>query len=513
MATNDERKRRQVPTAASGGRRPFGGTPSRRAQRPGTKTMASVDRTSPSTIRSVRTARPLVHDAASLFPLPLTPFEAYMYLDGLAGNSMVFAIQLDVEGKLDFDALAAGVAFAARRHPLSRALVEASRLGRFAWRSADEAHPPIVFEGAGAPSPTWNRSPDLAHESGVRVVVNEHASGATITVQFHHACSDGVGGLQWIEDMLTQYALLTGAAPSELKPAEIDAGRLADRARYRVPSYRGRQWWLWGLRELYAFFCRVPTPLAEPTNCALPEAEQARGMIRHQFTAAETRQLRSAAEARHAALNDLLMTDLFATIARWNEAHSPGGDRWYRVTMPTSLRERDDAKTPATNLISYTLLNQRHAAAAGDPERLLEYVRSESDELRRMPRGTMFLDGIAIATAIPGVVRTCLGLPLCLSTAVLTNVGDPCRRFTVRFPREGELIRVGNLRVTCFGGVPPLRRKTHASIGVNTYAGRLTLNLQMTPERFRPVDVRRFLDSYVDRLSPACSADVRTRAA
>jgi hypothetical protein len=461
----------------------------------------------------VRTAQPLVYDVASIFPLPLTPFETYMYLDGLAGNSMVFAIQLEVEGELDLDALAAGVAFAARRHPLSRAVVQSSIFGGLSWRLTDDVRPEIHFEDAGVPSPTWNRSPDLTRQSGVCVVVNRRSSGATITVQFHHTCSDGVGGLQWIEDMLAQYALLKGTASSELKLAEIDAGRLTDRGRYRVPSYQGRQWWVWGLRELYSFFCQVPTPLAVPTTRELPDGEQARGMIQHQFTAAETQRLRSIAETRDAALNDLLLSDLFATIAEWNETLAPGGDRWYRVTMPTSLRERDDANTPATNLISYTLLNQRHATASGNPERLLEYVKGESDELRRMPRGTMFLDGIAIATAIPGVVRTCMRLPLCLSTAVLTNVGDPCRRFTVRFPREGSLIRVGNLRVTKFGGVPPLRRKTHASFGVNTYAGRLTLNLHMTPERYRPADVRNFLNAYVERLSLECSAEGRLRAA
>jgi hypothetical protein len=100
-----------------------------------------------------------------------------------------------------------------------------------------------------------------------------------------------------------------------------------------------------------------------------------------------------------------------------------------------------------------------------------------------------------------------------MSTAVLTNVGDPCRRFTVRFPRDGAVIRVGNLRVTHFGGVPPLRRKTNASLGVNTYAGRLTLNLQMTPERFRWADVRRFLSVYVDKLSRELGAERGRRAA
>jgi hypothetical protein len=475
--------------------------------------MAPEDCTSPRTLRTVRTVRPLVQDAASIFPLPLTPFENYMYLDGLAGNSMVFAIQLDVEGKLDVDALIAGVAFAARRHPLCRAVVETSRFGNRHWRLTDDVHPRIDFETGCGTSPSWDHSPDLTQESGVRVVVNPRSAGATITVHFHHACSDGVGGLQWIEDMLAQYALLKGSSSAELRLAEIDAGRLADRARYRVPSYEGRQWWLWGLRELYDFFCRVPSPLAVPTPRALPIDEQSRGMIQHQFSIAETQQLRNMAQARDAGLNDLLLRDLFATIAHWNETYSPGGDRWYRVTMPSSLRERDDSQTPATNLISYTLLNQRHATAAGDPERLLQYVRSESDELRRMPRGTMFLDGISIAAAIPGALRTALRMPLCMSTAVLTNVGDPCRRFTVRFPRDGALIRVGNLRVARFGGVPPLRRKTHASFGVNTYAGRLTLNLHMTPERFRPDDVRRFLASYVDRLLRQSSAEGRLRAA
>jgi hypothetical protein len=96
-------------------------------------------------------------------------------------------------------------------------------------------------------------------------------------------------------------------------------------------------------------------------------------------------------------------------------------------------------------------------------------------------------------------------VPLCLCTAVLTNLGDPTRRLQSRFPRQDGKLVVGNLLITGAGGAPTLRRHTHAAISVNTYCEQLTFTLHMNTMLFTREDAERFLGIYVAEIRSALS--------
>src|SRR5688500_4281528 len=177
-----------------------------------------------------------------LFPLRLTPFEAYMFLDRREDNWMLFLIQVQLEGRVDRAALQEAVAFAGARHPLSSATVTRGEWRRYYWTLDANQQPEILWTASGAVPPAWHHPPDLTREAGVRVLVEQCDGEVTVTLQFHHAVCDGVAAAQWMEDMLAWYARLTGPEELAPRPVELQPERLIDRRRHRVPGYRGWQW-------------------------------------------------------------------------------------------------------------------------------------------------------------------------------------------------------------------------------------------------------------------------------
>ena len=116
----------------------------------------------------------------------------------------------------------------ARRHPLLAARVQMKKL---AWRSGDDLDPAIRWERGtiGGPLPPAGHQ-DLEREMGVRFHVRTDTTNSELTIQFHHACCDGIGGCQFIGDLLLGYAAARGA-PGTAEPAPLDFGRLGGRAR------------------------------------------------------------------------------------------------------------------------------------------------------------------------------------------------------------------------------------------------------------------------------------------
>jgi hypothetical protein len=87
-----------------------------------------------------------------------------------------------------------------------------------------------------------------------------------------------------------------------------------------------------------------------------------------------------------------------------------------------------------------------------------------------------------------------------LATVVFSNLGDPTRRFTARFPRkEGRLV-CGNLTLEAVAGIPPMRPRTRATFLVLSYNLNLTVNLRCDPQYFTAGDTQHLLSLYTERL-------------
>jgi hypothetical protein len=90
--------------------------------------------------------------------------------------------------------------------------------------------------------------------------------------------------------------------------------------------------------------------------------------------------------------------------------------------------------------------------------------------------------------------------PFCFTTAVLTNLGDPTRRFVARLPRTPSGLSVGNLVLEQITGGPPVRPLTKAAFSIFNSSRNLSVSLKCDPHSYSSLDTQRLLGQYVAQL-------------
>lgn len=450
-----------------------------------------------------------------VFPLTPTPFESLMLLEHCRRYPMAFVIDVAATGRLDRAALTTALQTALQRHPLLQARLGMRKrrrcwipaLGQLPWVSWSNEGEPLAMPAAG----DWN----LHEEIGLRVAARQGAGHVTITLAFHHACTDGVGACQFIGDLLAAYGIATGGdePPPELLP--LTPARLRDRTcGWQTMSLTGPSW----TQKLRLTAAEIGQCLGDPRVQTLAAPRGGRsggpaawpGIESFQFEPDIMDRLRAAAARHDATVNDLLLAALFRTLVRWNRAQGASDTRGsVRILMPIDMRTSLDVDLPAANVTACTFLT-RGVQECADADGLVKSIRDETLSIRYGDRGIRFLDTIRTGVQAPALLRLLLGLGRCMmSTAILSNLGDPARRFAVRLPREDGVIVCGGLRIDGMTGAPPLRRWTRTAISVFAHR-RLTLGMQCDPRFFGPADTRRLLELYAAHLADhAASATPR----
>ena len=450
---------------------------------------------------------------AAVFPLPLTPIEAFMAIDARPGYPLAVDMELSLRGRIERAAFESAFATAVARNPLLNCRIEGR--GPFAWVPC-ETKPSIewIAEG-GELGDRYEAFVDLWTEAGLRVWVRQGDDRARVLLHYHHACCDGMGGFSFVEDLLAAYATAVGGGESSVEPRPIDPARLVNRGQasvpYRTPwqlvgdSFVG----LWdGLKLLFA----RPLPLA---SVATPADETAAPLQHPRFVTISCSPdvkagLRRAAGDAGATTNDILLRDLFVVLRRWNDAHQgSAGRRRLRILMPQNLREPADASAPAANILSFAFLTRR-ASACDRPAELLASIRDETARIKRDKLSLYFLmtvGGALIAGFLPRVLKS----KVCFSTVVLSNLSYPMRRFVAKFPRAGEEVVAGNLVLESIAAVPPPRPQTHAAFGVVSTDQALSITCKWDPSWLSRADAERLLNDYHAQLrSTAAAADAAT---
>src|SRR6185369_9609111 len=109
---------------------------------------------------------------------------------------------------------------------------------------------------------------------------------ARISARFHHACTDGVGAAQWLDDVMVRYAQLNGDEKYAPEHNEIDVRRLVDRGRDRRPIPFGLRRVGQSIRNIYTHLCQLPRPLATPPPGSAKQDPL--HSLAHQFSAEDT---------------------------------------------------------------------------------------------------------------------------------------------------------------------------------------------------------------------------------
>jgi NRPS condensation-like uncharacterized protein len=461
----------------------------------------------------------LTSELRDLFPLPLVAFEKMMLLDDRESHPMTCGAEFTFAGHFDRTKLDAAFRRTCLRHPLFCAHVQQSRDNRWKWVAASELAAVRWIDDADAVAYERSAFMDLRSEVGLRMWAQTMAGGTKLLLDFHHACADGTGAIGFIEDLLCSYAALCGnCAPALRSLPAVDFSLLLRRGKFPRRGGTVRQRFKCEVSnacEATRFAIQRLQPLlfgSRPRLQVVP-ALPTRRLASVRFEAGFLAQLRANAASSGATVNDLLVRTLLLTIREWNRVHkSELPSDHLRILMPMNLRTRQDLEMPAVNRMSYATVT-RNIAQLADPTRLLHAITQETSKLRRNCRPQRALSLLYLLDKVPRGISTLFSSDRCLATAVLSNVGDPTRRFRSRFPRDRGMLVVGDVLLTDFTAITPLRPLTRAAVFVNSYANRLTIASRLDPTLASPADATLLLDQFADRLATVAQLAPQARAA
>lgn len=411
----------------------------------------------------------------------VSPFEALALADRRPAFPMVFFIDVLLEGPLERDRFERAVARASARHPRLRMRV-GKRGGRVVWLPPDRV-PSVEWRPLGGARD--GRDPlrpfDLFRECGFRVVARElerlpgGVPSWSVLLVVDHAVCDGLAALEWLGDLWTIY--------HGRPPRPLDDGPAASRperepsappAQADAPASTARRLGL-DSRAFAALRPAVLAPLSTPPTAASNEARAVPSWAHYrtvEFDREETRGLRATATRGGVSVNDLIVAASMRTVLGWNAA-AGHPSRHVRINMPVNLRP-PGARLPAANHIGYAFLDR----SADDCDRAVDLVRSlaaASQWIQDTGAAAQFLHAVKALRRVPGLLWLLTRVPVCLSSAVVSNVGNVGPRMGADVPQIDGCDAPGDLRLTAILGIPPLRPRTRLGVGIVTYGGSLRL--------------------------------------
>ncbi|HEY3969057.1 MAG TPA: hypothetical protein VGM05_31190 [Planctomycetaceae bacterium] len=456
--------------------------------------------------------------APDLFPLPLVAFERYMLADDPPEYPMVFVIGIDLSGALDNKAFESAVGAALERHPLlCRRVIKVPGHG-LCWAAQPDPDLPIAWDETGGPleSPAAERI-DVMHGTGLRIRVCRGTPRTRVTFQFHHAATDGIGGMHFIGDVLAVYGQLTANPGDEAPELDVlspnllkDRGGLWESGEGPRRGYFGRI-----VRRLSGMAWRAPSPLAAPQapRTLPPDGSPFPAFFTRTFPREVYIGLKDRAAKQMVTVNDLLVLEMFGTIRDWNK--QCGRDRpraWHRLIIPLSLRAPRHDAIPATNILSLLSLTRR-AADVDHEDELLQSIHRETEAVVGGDDRFMFTHLLQFVWRVPGLVTGLVRAPICQATAILANVGDVRRQFRARFPlKQGKCV-AGNVRLEALLGAAAIRHKTRIAVSLGIYAGSLLVNMQCDPRCYTRLEAEQIADLFADRIRRRSACETALRAA
>jgi hypothetical protein len=432
-----------------------------------------------------------------ILPLPLAPFENYMLTDDRLAYPMAFFIRLRFAGRFDRPTLEAAMPTALSRHPLLAATVHRSG-HRWFWKPAEQG--PVIHWRDESPGEAFpNCDPlDVRVAPGMRVIALEGSGRTDLVAQVHHACSDGLGTLGFLEDLLICYAQLGGLLPKSALPP-LDPQKLRDRDKLGLtarawPGVLTKQ--AAALPGAYRFLARrceslVDGPLVTSDN---PRPADYPTSLTRRLGVSETAAVMNAARTRGVTVNDLLTREFFLALASHCRSRSCGrGRARFRACVPVNLRPLDAETGSAANAVSYVFLD-RYLTEMEDPERLLASIHDEMEMIKRCRLGLTFALSLGLCHRLPGVMNWMCQRRRCMATGVIANLG----RVYAQSPLTDEQGRlaVGETVLEDVEVLSTWRPLTAVALAAVNYAGRLTIALNYDPRVLSADEAREFIDHF-----------------
>jgi hypothetical protein len=449
----------------------------------------------PSTPHAVLAPATGVESTDDLFPLRFTPFEYYLWLDDSAAYPSVFFIRLECQGTLDREAFERAFQRAHARHPFLSARIECDRRGWPVWHAGE----PAEIDWSADEIVSQRAQVSVVPREGLNARVSQRGESTVMSFAFHHVAVDGMGGFQFITDLMVAYAHECG---SDAGPPRLPALKPALLRHRGGHSLELRKLGLMDLLRvarvgLSLQFVRAAlvSDRGMPPEADSPDAPSP-DYILHTLTEHETAQLSRVARKLTVRLHDLLLRDYFLMLSDWNqgtaEARHP-----IRVLVPTNLRRKQEYRMPGANVFGYAFLTRR-ARKCQDRAALLASIRDEMAHVKKSKAGVYYKATLRLLCLWPWMLRRSLARKWPFATAVFTNLNAGFDHVPLPW-REGRRA-AGDLLVEAGYGAGPIRPETRVSTAVHSYAGRMSIALLCDRQVFGAAEQRALLETYLDKL-------------
>ena len=423
----------------------------------------------------------------------LAPFERYMLLDESPAYPMTCHIRFWFEGPLDRQHFFWAVERVLSRHPLLSSFVNITN-GDYFFDVVTPVLDDIIDWQEAYTDPTFQ--PQALPDLRLRMTVRSWNERSLVIVQFHHAVCDGIGIFGFFEEVLKVYDSLCKGNACTL-PA-LDPAALTRRFSI-AQSPRGWRKSLADMVRILKFFSQFASAIdLGPTK---PLADHASLTAAERVVSANemTHGLQSAAKKSHVTVNDVLLSELFYVLDTIPLTHHAGlCTKYMRISVATSVRTPDDSAMSAANLVSMVFLDR----SRNHMQNKYKFLREIAAEMRQIREDCM---GVAMLRCLsywewlsPRLTKKILNLPLCMATAVLTNLGRPFLNSSL-MGIDG-LVRAGDITLTGLDTLPPLRPKTRLAYSINSYGGSLSITMRYDSRFIHKEDAKKFLTRYAQRI-------------
>ncbi|MEO1993234.1 MAG: hypothetical protein ABGW78_14940 [Pirellulales bacterium] len=432
--------------------------------------------------------------------LPLTAFEEHMLLDDRPSHPMTIVARFDFTDDVPPSNLEEAFSNTLAEEPLLTAGISKRRLGRDRWIAAEKPLLKRTYDARSVTMPGWcGVTPDIDPYAGknLHAEVIEYNDGWSIFLTVHHAVSDGLGIVGFVE----RWLLNTENKPHRWKrPAHDTMSALLSRGRIAnswtdflqmAPKLSK------GLEGVAEFIRHDVIDLAHiapsQSGDGPPSIDQHPPyVLSHVVEPTTLTNLEGIAKTLLVSVNDLLATALIITLGEYvagedvfadHPPHAIAQNEWIRLAIPMSLRTKSDHVLPATNRVSMIFLD-RQPADRSDHRRLATSIRDQMDIIRNHHLGHIFPMSLECGRLLPGGLARTVNRPKPQCTAVFSNLGKWFHRSSLA-DHDG-VSRIGKGKLSRWWAVPPVRPGTAIAACSHETCGERVVAFRVDPNRVKP---------------------------
>ena len=431
-----------------------------------------------------------------LFPLPLTSMERFHLLDNSDDAPNYIYCRLEFAGTIQAEHAEQALRSTIQRHPIMGSEIK-NKDGKLAWHWNPELRKPIDWQELATDSVDL---PELT-DSLWRVVARQRDNKTTFWMYGIHVLSDGIGAISFVTDWLKIYHNLCADQPATHRLRKLDQNLLKHRGNLGLlkGSYLKHLWKQpLGFYGALKFVFRKAAVFSASSNKKAWDYKTQPVVIGDWIDAKATEQLTAEAQRRNVSLHSLLLGHYFVHLHHWCQTyHSDQTKKWIRVIHPFNIRDYADRRMTTTNRAAIVQIDRRDKDF-DDFQGLVENLDREVSVIHRWQLSKLFLISIRMMSAIPGMLRRSATDKKSRGTSVFTNLSESFGR--AGFAVENESLVVGNLQMTAFDLVGPVREGTPVNMTVQRHLGKLRLSLHADPQVLTGEKPKEFLAAYSNRL-------------